>query len=508
MRGTRIVPVRSIRLPTINDERSNDQRPLPLRSIRVGENIPPVKRIIGAILGIAAFAAVLAVDMPVGEAAQRLAAVAALVVVFWITEPLPIPVTALLGSVLCIGLGVAPAKQVLAPYGSPIIFLFIGAFLVGQAMVATGLDRRVAHSFLAVPALSRTPFRLVASVSVLAWVLSMWMSNTAATIVLMPLALSTLRGRKSGKIIGGSATVLAVAYAASVGGIATPIGTPPNLIAIGFLEQETGVVTGFGDWMQYALPLSAVLLVAVLALAWFGTRGAKLEGGSRVTSPEPWTRAEISVAGVFGAMVLLWLMPSLMGLLIPEQVSQMLKGRMPDAAVALSGAIALFVLPRRMKPYQPVMDWNLVGRIDWGTIFLFGGGLSMGHLVLSTGLGDWLGDAALSATGVETMLGLVVVTVAASTILSEFMSNTAASNMIIPVVIAMALKMGQDPLPAVMAAAFGASMAYMLPVSTPPNAIAYGTGEVTIPQMVRRGVAMDLLSFGAIVVWLVICFAL
>lgn len=467
-----------------------------------------MKRILGAVLGLTAFGAILATDMPVGDAAHHLAAVAALVVVFWITEPVPIPVTALLGSVLCIGLGVAPAKEVLAPYGSPIIFLFIGAFLVGQAMVSTGLDRRVAHSFLSVPALSATPFRLVASVGVMAWVLSMWMSNTAATIVLMPLALSTLRGRLSGKVIGGSTTVLTVAYAATIGGIATPIGTPPNLIAVGFLEQETGVTAGFGEWMQYALPLSVALLLVLLVLAWIGMRGATLEGGSRVAPPEPWTRAEITVAAVFGAMVVLWLLPTLIGMVFPGDAGKFLKGRMPDAAVALIGAIALFILPRRTKPYQPVLEWSKVGRIDWGTIFLFGGGLSLGHLVLKTGLGDWLGDMALGATGVETMLGLVVVTVLASTVLSEFMSNTAAANMIIPVVIAMALKMGQDPLPAVMAAAFGASMAYVLPVSTPPNAIAYGTGEVTIPQMARRGLAMDVISYLAIVSWLLWCFVL
>jgi len=468
-----------------------------------------MKRIVGLVIGLFAFFFVLSVDIPVGVAAHRLAAVASLVIVFWITEPVPIPVTALLGSVLCIGLGVAPVGEVVAPYSDPIIFLFIGAFLVGEAMVSTGLDRRVASAVMSVPALSATPVRLVATIGLLTMAMSMWMSNTAATAVIMPLAMSALRVGPKTRLAGGGASVLTVAYSASIGGVATPIGTPPNLIAVGYLGRHMGEQLSFAYWMKIALPLSMVLMAILLCLSWIAlrkTRGRQKDTGERPGRKEPWTRAQKTVFWVLGLMVAAWLTPSLLKFVVSEETAQLVKGRIPSASVALSGAIALFALPSGKGPCKPILELRQLKRIDWGTILLFGGGLSLGVLVLDTGLGEWLGSMALDATGVKSQVGLIALSVLTATVLSEFMSNTAATNMIIPMVIAMSVKLGLSPVPAVMAVAFGASMAFTMPVSTPPNAIAYGTGEVTIIQMIRRGLGLDVLSFFTITGWLALVF--
>lgn len=468
-----------------------------------------MKSRVGALLGPTVFVTIWLLHLPVPAEAHRLAAIAALVIILWITEPIPIPVTALLGSALCILLGVAPVQAVLAPYADPIIFLFLGAFLVGEAMMSAGLDTRVARSVLAVPAMSSSLWRATATVGMLTMLLSMWMSNTAAAAILMPLAISMMRKRQgTGKRVGGDAVVLSVAYAASIGGIATPVGTPPNLIAIGFLERSNGVHVDFFTWMRVGVPLAVVLMIAMLAISALTLRGAQRpERAGGPVAGQPWSRAEATVAIVFGCMVIAWLLPSLLVLTGPASVAAVVSSRVPESLVALLGAIALFILPAANRPYQPVLKWQQTSNIDWGTILLFGGGLSLGGLVLHTGLGKWVGDMALQATGVHTPLGLIALSTATAIALTEFMSNTAATNVVVPVVYAMATSLSVNPIGPVVAAAFGASMAFMLPVSTPPNAIAYGTGEVTVAQMVRRGLVLDMVSFASIVTWVWFTFA-
>jgi sodium-dependent dicarboxylate transporter 2/3/5 len=207
------------------------------------------------------------------------------------------------------------------------------------------------------------------------------------------------------------------------------------------------------------------------------------------------------VAGVFAFLVVAWLAPSVLALAFPGSTSDLLVARLPESGVALIGAVALFALPSRTRPWEPVLRWDRVGNIDWGTILLFGGGLSLGGLVVETGLGAALGDRILAATGVSTLPGLVALAAGCAVLLTEVMSNTAATNAVAPVVYAMAVELGVDPTWPVVAAALGASMAFVFPISTPPNAIAYGTGEVTVPEMAVRGLALDLVSFAVIVAW-------
>ncbi len=460
-----------------------------------------MRPLIGLLAGPACFALVLLADLPVGTEAHRLAAVASLVVVFWVTEVLPIPVTALLGSVLCVALGVAPAREVFASYADPVIFLFLGAFLVGEALVESGLDRRVARAFLGVPGVAGSPGRLLVAMGIGTAAISMWMSNTAAAAVVMPLVVAML-GR-DGPPRPGSRAVLTVAWSASIGGIATPIGTPPNLVAIGFLERATGWHIGFGEWMAMAVPLMVVLMVVLFGLNVPGTSRSSQPCALRLDAAVlgPWTPAERLVAAVFGCMVAAWLAPSLASF-GGEAVARLVEGRAPESVVALGGAVALFALPASVRPYRPVLAADRLRRIDWGTILLFGGGLSLGTLVGRTGLGEFVGRAALEATGVESLTGLVALSAVTALVLTEFMSNTAAIAVVAPVVHAMAGEVGLPSGPPVIAAALAASMAFVLPVSTPPNAIAYGTGLVTVPQMVRRGLVLDLIAFVTIVVWM------
>lgn len=466
-----------------------------------------MRPLLGLLAGPACFALVLLSDLPVGTEAHRLAAVASLVVVFWVTEVLPIPVTALLGSVLCVALGVAPAHEVFAPYADPVIFLFLGAFLVGEALVDSGLDRRVARAFLGVPGVAGSPGRLLVAMGIGTAAISMWMSNTAAAAVVMPLVVSML-GR-DGPPRQGSRAVLTVAWSASIGGIATPIGTPPNLVAIGFLERATGKHIGFGEWMTTAVPLVVVLMVVLFGLNVPGAARSSRPGVLRLDAavPGPWTPAERWVAMVFGCMVAAWLAPSL-ARFGGDEVVRLVEVRVPESVVALCGAVALFALPIRSacppgppRPFRSVLAPDRIRRIDWGTILLFGGGLSLGTLVGRTGLGEFVGRAALDATGVASMTGLVALSAMTALVLTEFMSNTAAIAVVAPVVHAMAGEVGLPSGPAVIAAALAASMAFVLPVSTPPNAIAYGTGLVTVPQMVRRGLVLDLIALAAIVGW-------
>lgn len=467
--------------------------------VSVLENNRAMRALIGLLAGPVCFALILRADLPIGTEAHRLAAVASLVIVFWVTEVLPIAVTALLGSILCIVLGVAPAREVFAPYGDPVIFLFVGAFLVGEAMVESGLDRRVARAFLGTGGPAGSPGRLLAAMSAGTAVASMWMSNTAIAAVMMPLAVSMIGAGARRR--DGSRAVLTVAYSASIGGIATPIGTPPNLLAIGYLERASGTHIGFGEWMAMAVPLMVFLMAVLLLLNLRGfARSSRVEPPT-LAGPGPWTPAQRLVTAVFSCMVAAWLAPTFARLLAGDEVARLVEERVPESVVALGGAVALFALPASWRPFRPVLTPDCIRRIDWGTILLFGGGLSLGSLVGKTGLGEAVGRAALDATGVESMPGLVALSAVTALLLTEFMSNTAAIAVVAPVVHAMALEVGLPSGPPVIAAALSASMAFVLPVSTAPNAIAYGTGLVTVPEMVRRGLLLDGVALVAIVAW-------
>lgn len=476
------------------------------------------RKTVGLFLGPAAFSVILLVPMDtVPVEVHKLTAVIIFVLIYWLTEAIPIPVTALLGAVINVVIGVAPAKQVFAPFAHPLVFLFIGSFIIAEAITCHRLDKRFAYAIFSIRFLQKSPLRVLFAIGGIAAVASMWISNTASTAMLLPIALGVLgamrdiEGKGGGEGHGGfdykrffTAMMLMVAYGASVGGIATPIGTPPNLIGIGMIHQLVGVKINFFEWMTFAIPITAVMFVYLFFMLGlvksFGRMNlVGIDSYIREArgSLGRWSRGEWNTAICFGVAVTLWIFPSFLGIVYGKEATlvSFLSSRLNEGAVAMLAASLLFVLPVSFKEREFTMSWDKAVKIDWGTILLFGGGLSLGSLMFSTGLAEHLGGFLTGFTGAEKVWTLTAVGTALAIILSEATSNTASANMVIPVMIATAEGMGVSALPPALGACLGASFGFMLPVSTPPNAIVYGSGYVPILAMVRKGIFFDIGGF-------------
>ncbi len=463
---------------------------------------------VGLFLGPAVFATLLALPMAgLSPSAHRLSAVLGLVIVFWITEAVPLPVTALAGPVLAILLQVAPAREVFAPFADPIIFLFMGSFMLAKAMYVHGLDRRVAFQALSLGWAGRSPVRVVVMFGAVSTVLSMWLSNTATAAMLFPIALSIV-GQASGATHGFAlALMLITSFGASVGGMATPVGTPPNLIGLGLLERTTAIHISFAGWMLIGVPLSAVMF-AFMALYFRRIclrGGGPTLAGSDLAAEElrklgPLSRGQRNVLAAFGLTVLLWIAPGLFTIAgVQGWLARAFIASVPEAVAAMIGALLLFVLPVDRGMRRFTLSWRDAAAIDWGIILLFGGGLSLGGLTFSTGLAEAIGRGILAWAPAHTMLILTMVFTGLSIMLTETTSNTASTTMVVPVAIAVAQAAGASPVQPALGATLGASMAFMLPVSTPPNAIVYSSGRVPITAMIRHGIVIDLVGFAAVV---------
>jgi solute carrier family 13 (sodium-dependent dicarboxylate transporter), member 2/3/5 len=471
-----------------------------------------VRRTVGFFLAPAVFLTLLALPLAgLSPQAHRLAAVMATVVVLWVTEALPLPVTALLGASACVVLEVAPAKEVFAPFADPLMFLFIGAFILARGIFLHGLDRRVAYAVLSVPWVGARPARILVAFGAATALISAWISNTATTAMMFGIGLSilaALRSRAPDAALDpryASALMLMTSFAASVGGLTTPVGTPPNLIGIGFIRSQLGVEVTFFQWMLIGIPVVAVLFgFLAVYLNWVGPSGVReLPAGAELIRHEreqlgPWTAGQRSVALAFGITVALWVLPGVAALVWGENSSiyLALSRRMPEGVVALVGASLLFVLPGKDGP---AITWREATEIDWGVVLLYGGGFALGVLSFQTGLAEALGRGLTGLLPTHGSLGLLVASVVLSTILSETTSNTASANMVVPVVIAIGRASGLDPLEAALGATFGASLGFMLPVSTPCNAIVYGSGYIPLGRMMRWGLALDVVGIVVII---------
>lgn len=478
------------------------------------------RKMAGAIAAPLAFALIAIVSTGLDYKGRMLAGVVAAVAVLWMTEALPLPVTALLGPALCIVLGVADARTALAPFADPIAFLFIGSFMLARAMARHGLDRRIALAFLSWPWIVAHPARLLAGVGLVTGVVSMWISNSAAAAMMLPItvgiiqALESLRpGDRSPAQPWPYATglLLMTSFAASIGGLATPVGTPPNLIGLGFIRQLIGVKISFFGWMALAVPITlllAAVLFGILGMLHSAERGGDWSQGLETYLRRqreqfgPWTAGQINALIALGLAFSLWLLPGILGIILPEHhpVLRTIQDRLPESVVGLAAALLLFVLPVNLRRGEFTLTWSDAARIDWGTILLFGCGMSLGNLMFSTGVARALGSAILSLTGASSLWGLTAVSIALTIVLSEATSNTASASMMVPVVISLAQAAGVSPLPPALGATMGATFGFMLPVSTPPNAIVYGSGLVPITRMMRAGILFDILGFATI--WL------
>jgi sodium-dependent dicarboxylate transporter 2/3/5 len=467
------------------------------------------RRTLGLFAGPIAFALMLAFPPEALEpAAAKLAAVVVWVLVWWITEPVPIPVTALFGPTLAVLLGVGSAKEMFADFGNPILFLFLGGFLIAEAMVVHGLHRRIAYGLLASRLVAGRPVRVLIAFCLLSAGLSMWISNTAATAVLYPIALgalATLRGPEGsltpGRLHGAARSLLlACAYGASVGGLGTPIGTPPNLIAMGQIEELLGTRISFFTWMVLAVPLVVVMLLYAVVYLRARLPQVPVESGrtagliaAEQAALGRLKRGEANVLVAFALAVVLWLLPGLTALFLGSdaELALHLDRILPEGGVALLAASLLFVLPVHWGERRFTLAWSDAARIDWGTLMLFGGGLSLGAAMFRTGLSDAVGQALTSATGATSLVALTYVFGVFAIYFTEVTSNTATATMLVPLAIAAAQSAGVDPIPPAIACAAGCSMAFMLPVATPPNAVVYGSGQLRVTEMVRSGFWMN-----------------
>jgi sodium-dependent dicarboxylate transporter 2/3/5 len=483
------------------------------------ERFERLRRRVGLFAAPAAFAAVYALAAgrlpPEGV---RLSAVLGGVLVLWITEAVPLPVTALLGSVLCVVLDVSDAKTVLAPFADPIIFLFIGSFILARAMMLHRLDHRFVLAILALRPIAQSPTRLFAALGVVTALVSMWMSNTATAAMMLPIALGLLRALDEIRKSQGSSVsrddavrmMLMVAYAASVGGVGTPVGSPPNLIGIGLIRRLAGVDIRFFEWMLLGVALSVVMYLVLLGLL-VGFRGKTRESFDPSRLSEyldgerqllgRWTRGQANTLAAFLFTVALWVTPGVLELAFGKEnpMTALVSTHLPEGIAALFGACLLFILPVNLNEGRFTLNWDDATQIDWGTILLFGGGLSLGGLMFSKGVAEALSATMTGVLGVPSLWNLTAVSIGLAIVISETTSNTASANMVTPLVIALAQSVGVNPVPPALGACLGSSFGFMLPVSTPPNAIVYGSRLVPIRAMVRSGALFDVCGF--VILW-------
>jgi sodium-dependent dicarboxylate transporter 2/3/5 len=410
---------------------------------------------------------------------------------------------------------VAPARAALAPFADPIIFLFIGSFILAEAMFVHGLDRRIAFTALASRWVGTSGARILIVYGGVGTVISMWMSNTATTAMMFPIGVSILaqlRRGASGQDESlrrfGTAMMLITSFGASIGGMATPVGTPPNLIGIGLIERITGTHIGFFRWMAIGVPLVLILFGFLAAFfVWTSTRGVEVgEASARIVRDElaklgPMSRAQRNVCVAFGVTVLLWVFPGLLALLGLSEapITRRYMTSVPEGIAAMLGAMLLFVLPMHWPARRFTLTWEEASRIDWGIVLLYGGGLAMGDLAFSTGLAGAMGQGLTAWLPGAGPALLTAVFTGVAIVLSETTSNTASANMVVPVAIAVSTASHVDPLLPALGATLGASMGFMMPISTAPNAIVYSSGHVPIGAMMRYGVVLDVAAFVAIV---------
>lgn len=431
--------------------------------------------------------------------ATFVAAVGALMAIWWATEAIPVAVTAFMPMVLLPILGVGSVSENAAPYAHPIIYLFFGGFVMALAIERCGLHRRIALSVFTV--VGTNARSLVGGFMVAAALLSMWISNTSTTLMLLPIAISVV------KVIGESmpglddrdrshfnfALLLGLAYGATLGGVATLVGTPPNAFMAGFMIETYDMEIDFARWMLVGIPVTLVML----PLAWmlltrviyrvdFTASEDVMEhiAEARVKLG-PMTGDEKRTGLLFLCLVAGWLLRKPIGNLP-------FLGDITDTTIAMAAAIAAFLIPSERRG-EALMRWSDLSKLPWGVLILFGGGLALAAAISSSGLALWIGQQ-LAPLGVLNLTLLVVAATAMVIFLTELTSNLATTATFLPVIAAIAVETGQDPLMFVIPVTLAASCAFMLPVATPPNAIVFSSGQVSIPEMIRAGILLNILS--------------
>jgi len=464
---------------------------------------------IGLVAGPILFAIIMLLPAPDGlsENAWATVAVGILLASWWATEAIPVPATSLLPLILLPVLGITTSKGASLPYAEPVIFLLLGGFIAAMAMQKWDLHRRIALNILSV--VGDNPYALIGGFMAASALLSMWISNTATTLMLIPIGLTvahTILGEKAQGHRFTIALLIGCAWAASIGGLGTYIGTPPNLFVKGFIEQTTGREILFYQWMAFGIPVVLVMVPlawVVLTKICFRFDADLLRGGSDVVKKEltalgSMTKAEKRVAAVMGTMAFLWIFRQLLVKWDPLIDLMPFIANLTDMHVAIGAGVAMFLVPSGCKKEGGMLlDWESAVQLPWGVILLFGGGLSIAAAIKTTGLAIWLGES-MSALGTAPLFIIVLAVVALITFLTELTSNTATTAALVPVLGALATTANLDPIFLAAPAAMAASCAFMLPVATGPNAVVFATGQIQIPQMVRAGLWLNVMGTFAV----------
>jgi solute carrier family 13 (sodium-dependent dicarboxylate transporter), member 2/3/5 len=481
------------------------------------------RRDIGLWLAPLLFFVVLLIPFDLEQNQHSLAAILALVITWWLTEAIPIPIAALLGVALCVVLEATPppeegdtsADVVFGLFTDSTVFLFIGAFIIARAMVVHGLHKRVTYAMLSARGVGNSTTRIIIAFGLVGAVTSPFMSNTAAAAMLLPIALGVMTSvgtlvaeqtegkRDPERLRFGAALMLVITYGITVGGLLLPIGSPPNLIGRELIEEETGEPLTFAEWFLVALPIVVVMFVALLVIILLLNKPElrEVRGVQEMIAEErrklgKLSRGERNVLLALAFALVFWFAPGLIGFVLGDDSAAYadIQVYADEGVVAIVAAALLFVLPVDWARRRFTLNWNQASQIDWGTIILFGAGITLGSLLSSTGLAKVVGESLSDSLGVSTLVPITIVSVIVAVIISETTSNTASAAIVVPIAISIAAAADVNPTIPALAAIFGANYGFMLPVSTPPNAIVYASGMIPITKMVRTGVIFDIIG--------------
>jgi sodium-dependent dicarboxylate transporter 2/3/5 len=419
--------------------------------------------------------------MGLDEKPATAAAITLLTVIWWVSEAIPIPATSLVPFALLPMFGVVDHKTVASSLGSHVILLLMGAFMLSKAIEKSGAHQRLAVYMVRLVGVS-SGRRLVFGFMLATGLLSMWISNTATTLIMLPIALAILAhvDNKELKV----ALILGIAYAASVGGIGTPIGTPPNVIFMGIYEEHTGREFSFLSWMKIGVP---IVLIALPIMAWWLTRNVKLEQEIKLPEQGEWRIEETRTLWVFGLTALAWITRKEPFGGWSDFLDIPIAG---DSTVALFAVVLMFLIPNGKG--SRLLDWDTAKTIPWGMLLLFAGGIAIAKGFVASGLSQILGEWMSSLANLPVIFMILTICLVV-TYLTEITSNTATATLLMPILAVAAISAGYDPMVLMIPAAMCASCAFMLPVATAPNAIAYGTGELEIKDMVKEGAILSLI---------------
>ena len=462
-----------------------------------------IQKRIGFFLGPAFFVATLLIQPFELELQNNVLAVATWMIVWWVVEVFPIYITAMLPMVFFPALGIMGLKETFTPYASPIVFLFLGGFLIALAMEERKLHQRIAFGLIRLT--GTKPRGIILGFMVATAIVAMWISNTATTVMMLPIGLSVIAlmndqglDEKLMKRFG-LLIMLGIAYAANIGGTMTLIGTPPNLVFAGYYFEQTGVEFPFADWLLIGVPTGLTLLISgyVLLTKFIYPISNKPIPGVDTLFLEKWKelgkmkRGESMVLAVFGITVFSWIMLDPINELIGSKL-------LNNVNVAVGGGLLMFFVPVDWKKGEFIMSWDSTKRLPWGILILFGGGLSLASGLETAGIIDsialWVSGNAGSSV-VVICIGLTLLAI----FLTEIMSNVALVTVLLPIVFSIANQMGADPLILTIPVTLAASCAFMMPISTPPNAIVYSSGQISVSQMMRAGIWMNLIAVVIIV---------